>query len=176
MPASFEVVASEHLPSATLREVIALCTEAYGEEFSSYLRDIGPGVHVLGRVDGELVTHAMWVTRWLQPGGRPALRTAYVEAVATRPSHQGRGLASAALRRIAGEIEDHDLGALAPSDPAFYARLGWQSWRGPLFIRTKDGQQATPDECVMILRLPRTPAELDLDGSLSAEWRRGELW
>ena len=36
--------------------------------------------------------------------------------------------------------------------------------------------QPTPDETVMILRLPRTPPDLDLDAPLSAEWRRGELW
>lgn len=55
------------------------------------------------------------------------------------------------------------------------ARLGWETWRGPLFIRTADGLLPTPDEDVMIRRLPRTPA-LDVTQSLSAEWRQGELW
>jgi hypothetical protein len=34
----------------------------------------------------------------------------------------------------------------------------------------------TPDEQVMVLRLPRTPAGLSLDAPLSAEWREGEFW
>jgi len=53
--------------------------------------------------------------------------------------------------------------------------MGWQSWRGPLAIRTEAGLLATPGEAVMILRLPHTPP-LALDGPLSAEWRIGELW
>jgi Predicted acetyltransferase involved in intracellular survival and related acetyltransferases len=131
---------------------------------------------VLGRFDGHLVSHALWVTRYLQAGHGPLLRTAYVEAVATDPDYQRRGFATAVMQRLAAEVKDFELAALSPSDPAFYARLGWQLWRGPLFIRTEDGLLASPDEeQVMILRLPRTPL-LDLDMPLSAEWRQGELW
>jgi aminoglycoside 2'-N-acetyltransferase I len=49
-------------------------------------------------------------------------------------------------------------------------------WRGPLFIRTGARLDPTPEESVMILRLERTPADLDLDEPLSAEWRTAELW
>ena len=139
--------------------------------------DYLPGsTHVLGRLDGELVSHAAWVTRLLQPEGLPLLRTAYVEAVATAPEHQGRGYATAVLRALADRITDFDLGALSPSDAKFYARLGWESWRGPTLIRLPEGGLLDPTgEDVMILRLPATPA-LDLNARLTAEWRRGELW
>ena len=110
----------------TLREITDLCTEAYGEAFDGAFGLLGPGVHVIGRSDGRIVSHAMWVARALQPGtGRP-LHTAYVEAVATRPTLQGRGFATALLRRLAQEIHDYDLGALSPSDDRFYRRLGWE--------------------------------------------------
>jgi hypothetical protein len=56
-----------------------------------------------------------------------------------------------------------------------YARLGWEFWRGPLFIRRAGRLIPTPDEEVMILRLPKTPP-LDLEAPLSVEWREGELW
>jgi aminoglycoside 2'-N-acetyltransferase I len=56
-----------------------------------------------------------------------------------------------------------------------YTRLGWERWRGPLFIRTAERLLATPGETVMIHRLATTPA-LSLDDSLSAEWREGDLW
>jgi aminoglycoside 2'-N-acetyltransferase I len=117
----------------------------------------------------------LWVTRWLQPGTLPVLRTAFVEAVATDPAYQGRRLATAVMRALHAGILDFDLGGLSPARYGLYTRLGWELWRGPLFIRTDDGPLATPDEEVMILRLPRTPP-LDLDVSLSAEWREGELW
>jgi len=156
--------------------IVTLCRDAYDEDLDALLRTLRPLGHVLAWLDGELVAHACWVERALVPGAQPPLRTAFVEAVATAPAHQRRGYASAVLERlvaaVAGEFE---LAALAPSDPRFYERLGWQLWRGPLGIRAADGLVATPGEQVMIMRLPRTPA-LDLDGPLSAEWRAGELW
>jgi len=171
-----ERIASEALPPAIRREIVDLCSEAYEETFDQYLEDVGPGVHLFGRVEGTLAAHLMWVPRLLEVGSRLGLRTAYVEAVATRPAFQRRGLASALLRRCPTEVADFDLAALCPSDAAFYQRLGWQLWRGPLFIRTPSGPQSTPEEQVMILPLPKTPLHLPLDAPLSAEWRKGELW
>lgn len=163
------------LSPAERTEIIRLCTEAYEEDFSGFFQLMPGTTHLLGRVDGELVSHLAWVTRWLQPAGGPLLETAYIEAVATAPAWQGRGFASRLLREAAGRVAACDLAALSPSDARFYARLGWESWRGPLGIRTVDGVEPTPDEEVMVLRLPRTPA-LDLDAPLTAEWRPGDVW
>ena len=176
MSLTIDVIESNTLPESTLQEIRDLCTEAYAEDFSHAFELLGPGVHVIGRLDGRIVSHAMWVDRALQVGHGATLRAAYVEAVATRPAFQRHGFGTELLRRVAYEIRDYDLGALSPSDERFYARLGWEPWRGPLFIRTASGLEATPDEGVMILRLEKTPADLDLDSSLSAEWRPGELW
>jgi aminoglycoside 2'-N-acetyltransferase I len=176
MPLAIDVLDSQSISAGALAEVRDLCTEAYDEDFTEILAQVGPGVHVLGWMDSLLVSHAMWVTRWLEPAGRSALRTAYVEAVATRPAYQRRGLASELLARLAREIRDYDLGALSPSDAGFYARLGWEPWRGPLSIRKGEDLVATPEEEVMILRLPRTPPDLDPTAPLSAEWRAGEVW
>jgi aminoglycoside 2'-N-acetyltransferase I len=167
---------AEALSPAQRAEIIALCARAFDEPFDVWF-DVLPGsTHVLGWVDGVLVSHAAWVTRWLQPEGLPLLRTAYVEAVATAPEHQGKGHATAVLRDLAARLGGYDLGGLSPSDAKFYARLGWESWCGPTAIRLPEGGLLdTPGEDVMILRLPGSPA-LDLDARLTAEWRRGELW
>ena len=167
---------SASIPPATFREICELCTDAYQEDFAEAFKVLGPGVHVVGRADGRIVSHAMWVDRALQPGNRGPLRTAYVEAVATKPAFQGRGLASEILKRLAEEIRQFELGALSPSGDLLYARLGWEFWRGPLFIRTPAGLNPTPEESVMILRVENTPADLDLNEPLSAEWRPGERW
>ncbi len=176
MPLAISTLESASISPSTLLEICELCTEAYEEELTGAFEALGPGVHVIGRFDGQIVSHAMWVTRTLQPASRTPLRTAYVEAVATRRQFQHRGFASEILRRLAQEIRSYELGALSPSGDAFYARLGWELWRGPLFIRTDIGLAPTPDESVMILRLENTPADLDLNEPLSAEWRTGELW
>jgi aminoglycoside 2'-N-acetyltransferase I len=175
-PLSIDVVESSSISPVTLRGICELCTDAYQEDFTEAFTILGPGVHVVGRAEGAIVSHAMWVERALQPGTRAPLRTAYVEAVATKPAFQRRGLASEILKRLAEEIRHYDLGALSPAAETLYARLGWELWRGPLFIRTAAGLEPTPAESVMILRVEHTPADLDLNQPLSAEWRPGELW
>jgi predicted acetyltransferase len=95
--------------------------------------------------------------------------------VATEPQYQGRGFASAVMRRLANAIDDFEIGALSPAESRLYVKLGWVFWQGPLFIRARDGLISTSDASVMILRLSKTPP-LDLTSPLSAEWREGELW
>lgn len=174
-PPTFDIIPAHLLTSGQRQTILELCSLAYGEDFRPYLDLMGDATHVMASVDGQWVSHAAWVTRWLQPAGHPPLRTAYVEAVATLPAYQGRGLGSAVLRQLATAIVDFDLGGLSPSDPAYYTRLGWVLWQGPLAIRTEHGLLDTPGERVMILALPRTPM-LDLTSLLTAEWRAGELW
>ena len=79
------------------------------------------------------------------------------------------------MERVGSEISSYELGGLCPNYPEFYARFGWETWRGPLAIRTDDGLLETPDEHVMVLRTPLTP-HIDLDARLTAEWRPGEVW
>lgn len=163
------------LSGAEYAELVALCTRAYGEDLGPYLAPLTDATHVLAYADSALVCHAAWVTRWLQVGDGPLLRTAYVEAVATEPAYERRGYATAVLRRLAEAIQTYDIGALSPSDPMFYRRLGWELWQGPLGVRTNQGQVPTPDEEAMILRLPNT-LSLDFAAPLSIEWRVGEVW
>lgn len=172
----FKTLPAEQMTAEQKFTIIRLCTEAYEEPFANMFEMLPGSVHVLGYLGDELVTHAAWVTRWLQPAGLPILRTAYVEAVATHPAYQRRGYAAAVMRALQAHIQDFDLGGLSPFSVDYYARLGWEKWRGPLAIRIEHGLEPSPsDEEVMILRLPRTP-ELNLDGLLTAEWRVGELW
>jgi len=171
-----EAIKGKDLSSDERKAIIAFCTRAFEEDFEALFSAFGDTTHVLGYQAGMLVSHALWLTRWLQADEGPLLRTAYVEAVATEKAFRGLGYASAIMKRVEEEIQGYDLGALSPFSVAYYERLGWELWRGPLYIRTEKGLVSTPsDEHVMILRLPQTPA-LDVNVSLSAEWREGELW
>lgn len=155
--------------------VQTLCDAAYGTATAPYFASLGSGEHLLGLRHGVLVSHLMWVTRWLQPAGHRALRTAYVEMVATAPSEERQGYASALLGHFVPLVAAYELAALCPATENLYARLGWRFWRGPLSARRDSEFVATPDERVMILPLPQTPV-LDLELPLSVEWRNGEVW
>jgi len=171
-----EVVPADQIAPDLLAEIYGLCNQAFEEDLGPLLNTFKDATHVLGFLDKSLVSHALWVTRCLQVNANPIMRTAYIEAVATEKMYRARGFATMIMKRVAEEIQDYDLGALSPFSVAYYEHLGWERWKGPLFIRTDEGLMHTPsDEDVMILRLPRTP-ELDLNASLSAEWRDGELW
>ncbi|PPE72443.1 GNAT family N-acetyltransferase [Solimonas fluminis] len=172
-----EVIASGELGPVQRRQILALCSAAYDEDFSAYLEMLGPATHLLLHAGGELVSHGAWVERELRAGGFDTLRSAYVEAIATLPARQGRGHGSRVLSRMIPLLAGYDIAVLSPSVEGFYRRLGWEAWQGPLSFRSPEGVEvATPEERVMIHRLPRTPAALDLHASLSVDWRPLEVW
>jgi aminoglycoside 2'-N-acetyltransferase I len=173
-----EVLSTRELTAAQRSAVIDVCIAAHeNEEFRNLFSflDAG-GRHVLGHRGPELVSHAVVTTRWAQPAGRPTLRTAYVDAVATLPAYQGQGYGSAVMRRLAGAIDDYEIGCLQTDRPAFYDRLGWEVWRGPLAGRSEEGLVPTPaQQGVMVLRLPSTPP-LDLGALLTIECQPSRIW
>lgn len=172
----FRVVAGKDMTPVECEGVIRLCNLAYDEDMGAVIDQFVDPVHVLGFYQSVLVCHALWVTRFLQPQGSLLLRTAYVEAVATHPDYRSRGFASAIMKKIIDEIQDFELAGLAPFNVDYYGRLGWELWRGALYVRRYENLVVSPPgERLMIYRLLKTP-ELDLDGSISVEWREGEIW
>ena len=170
-----ERLASAELAPSTAKAIRDLCDAAYEIDTGPYFDAVGPGDHLLCWEGERLVSHLMWVTRWLQPDSAALLRTAYVEMVATAPDLQRRGHATSLLEHFPSQVEDFDLAALSPATETLYSRLGWRYWQGPLAVRTDRGLLPTPDEQVMVLPTPRTPL-LDLNLPLSVEWRPGEVW
>jgi len=166
---------STALPKDLTAAMYRLCDAAYECPTAPYFEDLGNGEHLLGFHDGALVSHLMWVTRWLEPDGLAPLRTAYVEMVATDPAVQRRGYASGLLEELVAHVGDYVVAALCPATEGVYARLGWRFWRGPLAARRDGTLVPTPEERVMLLPLPRTPP-LPWDTPLSIEWRPGEIW
>jgi len=171
-----EVIRADLLTPDIMEDILDLCNRAFEEDLESLFATFLDATHVLGFLSDSLVSHALWVTRWLQVEKNPIMRTAYIEAVATEKIYRSRGFAKLVMERVVEEIRDFELAALSPFSVAYYERLGWELWHGPLFIRTDEEIVRTPrDGDVMILRLPRTPI-LDLYAPLSAEWRAGDLW
>jgi len=170
---------TEDLNVSVRAAIIHLCVAAHQEEDFKNLFSYVPsgGLHFLAYRAEELVSHAMVTTRWLQPEGQPLLHTAYVDAVATLPNYQGQGYGSILMRRLVSEIdEEYVIACLETDRITFYERLGWQTWRGPLAGRSKQGLTPTPEQNgIMILRLSQTPA-LNLDSWLTIECQAERIW
>jgi aminoglycoside 2'-N-acetyltransferase I len=135
------------------------------------------GTHVVSEIDGTIVGHASVVERPIHIADRP-LRAGYVEAVATAPDRQGRGLGTRVMEEVGSVIRDgYELGVLGTGRHAFYERLGWLTWRGPSSVRTSAGPVRTPDEdgYIMVLATPSSPP-LDPDAPISCDWRPGDVW
>lgn len=175
MVPNLAAMATADLSSRDKDEIVDLCTRAFGEDFSSLFQFVQSADHVLAHLNGRLVGHAVWATRWLQPEGIDPLRTAYVDAVAADPALWGRGIGRAVMNRLVEETLDYELRGLSTDQPGFYERLGWKRWQGPLGVRTETGIEGTPDEAVFVLPTPRTPT-LDLHSLLTVEWRGGQPW
>jgi aminoglycoside 2'-N-acetyltransferase I len=172
-------IRSEDLAPRDTAAVRSLLERAFGrDDFGEddWRHALG-GMHFVLAVDGAFAAHAAVVERELHAGDL-RLRCGYVEAVATDPGFQGRGLGSRVMEE-AGEYirERFELGALGTGSFRFYERLGWQRWRGPTFVRTADGPLRTPEEdgYVMVLVTPSSPP-LDLSAPLSCDWRPGDVW
>lgn len=135
------------------------------------------GSHFVVDLDGTVVSHASVVERHLHIGATP-VRTGYVEAVATAVDQQRRGYGTAVMHEANAYIaQNFELGGLGTGSHGFYERLGWQIWRGPSYVRTTNGLERTADDdgYILVLPTPSSPA-LDLNTSISCEWRPGDAW
>lgn len=173
---SLVVLPTEALSDATRAAIVALCIRAFAHDRHTALFDyVTHSLHVLASLDGALVGHACWAMRWLEPAGLQPLRTAYVDAVATEPDYQRRGIGSAVMQRLAQEAAACQLQALSTDNAAgFYERLGWERWQGPTAGRSPRGLHPT-DDLVLIRRTTTTPA-LDSTALLIADDRGGSPW
>src|SRR3954454_2158657 len=105
-------LSTEALPESMASAVRELCDLAYDSPTAPYFAAIGPGEHLLGWEEGALVSHLMWVTRWLQMGSDEPLRTGYVEMMATAPEFQRRGRGTALMPYFPFPIKNLYLGGL----------------------------------------------------------------
>ena len=183
MPTRLRDLATASLTESELTEIRSLMNAAFARDVEDERFGDDDWAHALGGrhfvlyVDGVIVSHASVVERTLEIGGRP-YRTGYVEAVATAPGREGRGHGSEVMAAANEHVRaTYELGALGTGRQPFYERLGWQTWRGPAFVRTPNGPVRTPEEegYILVLRTPSSPP-FELTESISCDWRPGDVW
>jgi aminoglycoside 2'-N-acetyltransferase I len=176
------VAESGELDEHELADAEALVRTAFGAGFRSHdwLHGVD-GAHVVVSENAVLLAHATVVARTLGHDGRD-FDTGYVEAVAVREGHQGRGLGRLVMDHAETLIRArHDIGALnaVQSAVAFYAGRGWTPWHGPTMADTPAGLVDTYDTADRILLFPTSssePSEFAETVPLVCDWRVGDLW
>lgn len=160
-----------------LTRIRALLDEAFLGDFADtdWEHTIG-GTHVLVEVGEELVAHGAAVERLFRHGSR-TLRTGYVEGVAVRADRRRRGYAGLVMAELESLADGFDVLALSASEDgvAVYVARGWLLWRGPTSVLGPGGVLPTPDDDGSVYVRPGR-AMLDLDGELTCDWRRGDVW
>src|SRR5689334_23265110 len=121
MDAAFHIQTrrTAHLDEVTKVAIVRVCNDPiHANDFDMLFSFLPPdGLHVMGYLGDELVSHAVATTRWLQTGPSPLLKTAYIDAVATATAYQGRGFGSSVMRGLAREVgADYEAACLETSD------------------------------------------------------------
>lgn len=163
------------LTGEQLAAIRVLLDDAFEGEFSDddWQHSVG-GVHAMVARGDQVVAHASVVPRTLTVGARD-VDAGYVEAVAVTPALQGTGLGTTVMAAIATVIAtDFELGALSTGEWPFYERLGWVRWRGPTWVRERDGTlRRTEEEDDGIMVLAPT---VDITQRIVCDTRAGDDW
>jgi aminoglycoside 2'-N-acetyltransferase I len=173
------VVGSDQIDADTRLALRRLWARAFGDRFTDDDGDHAyGGVHVLAWQDGDMVGHASAIPRRIRFGDQPWRTVGYVEAVATDPDDQGKGIGRRVMATLQQEIEARWPVALLSTGRAigFYERLGWERWGGLSYTRTATGDVLDGEHGgLMILRFDRALVP-DLTVSVTCEDRPGDAW
>ncbi len=112
-----------------------------------------PDWHVLIRHYSRIVSHTAIVRRDVRVNGS-TFKIGGIGGVMTPPQWRGQGLASMALRRaerFVAEALCADFGLLfcAPEMVPFYARNGWRTVAGPVYVEQPGGRLVWPEKTMV---------------------------
>jgi aminoglycoside 2'-N-acetyltransferase I len=172
-----QVAHTADLSPDVLATIRALLDAAFDGDFSDADWDHGlGGMHALAWSGAVLVGHASVVQRQFLHRDRP-LRVGYVEGVAVHADHRRQGIGAAVMAPVERIIRAaYDLGALSSSEigVALYEARGWQRWQGETWAFTPAGRERTEEDDDGVFVLPVT--RIDLNGTLTCDWRAGDVW
>ncbi|AZC03415.1 MULTISPECIES: GNAT family N-acetyltransferase [Acinetobacter] len=178
----FKIIAAQDLDKNQRNQIAELCFAAFDEDPWSQYAFMQKAFHVVGILDDQIVSHALWTDRVFAINGSSNVKTAYVEYVTTDYTMRGKGVASQLLKYLVEALTDlkYELAALQPEDEAFYKKLGWTTWWGDLYIKQDTSTYLTDDYEIMLYPLSISIKDLlsnhSQGDSISSEWREGEVW
>jgi predicted acetyltransferase len=178
----FKIIVVQDLNKQQRQQIAELCFTAFDEDPWSQYTFMQTAVHLLGILDDNIVSHALWTDRVFTINGSFNVKTAYIEYVTTDYKMRGKGFASQLLRHLVDTLTslEYELAALQPEDEAFYKKLGWISWWGDLYIKQDTSTYLTDDYEIMLYplstKLTDRLSHRSEENTICAEWREGEVW
>jgi predicted acetyltransferase len=178
----FKIIAAQDLNTQQRQQIAELCFAAFDEDPWSQYAFMQKAIHIVGLLDNQIVSHALWTDRTFIINDSVIVKTAYVEYVTTDYTMRGKGLASQLLRYLVDALTDleYGLAALQPEDEAFYKKLSWTSWWGDLYIKQDASTYLTDDYEIMLYPLSTKVKELlshsSEEDTICTDWREGEAW
>lgn len=176
------VVRTDEAPDGFLERLRPMLNSVFTWRFDDddWAHALGGRHAVVLGPDGEIRAHAAVVERLVEVDGVPFC-TGYVEGVSSLDAYRGYGYGAAVMGEITAIIRrDFEFGALGTSSYDFYAKLGWERWSGPSFMRPAGGgdppvRTADYDTSVMVLRHGPS-ATVDLGAPITCAHRPGAAW
>ena len=178
----FKIITAHGLNKQQRQQIGELCFAAFDEDPWSQYAFIQNAVHIVGILEDNIVSHALWTDRIFTLKDGVTVKTAYIEYVTTDYKMRGKGLASQLLRYLTDILTtlDYELAALQPEDETFYKKLDWILWWGDLYIKQNASTYLTDDYEIMLFPLSVKLQDLLShrldDDTICADWREGELW
>ena len=87
---TLKVQKNSDLSEEELENIITLCSNVFHEDYRPYMKDFIDGTHILGYYEDTLVSHVLWLNRWVRIDKTPLLRTAFLDAVAVDEKYRKR--------------------------------------------------------------------------------------
>lgn len=79
----FKIIAAQDLDRNQRHQIAELCFSAFDEEPWSQYAFMQKATHVVGILNNQIVSHALWTDRAFTINGSSDVKTAYVEYVTT---------------------------------------------------------------------------------------------
>lgn len=128
---TIEVAAGRQLSERDRSGLISLCTRAFADDFSNLFARRPNARHVVIRIDNRIVGHGCWEPLPVSISSVTSI-SAWISAVAVEPTLRRSGIGTGIMSAIESDCERMQLGLLSAAEPAFYVRLGWRRWMGPV--------------------------------------------
>lgn len=173
----YNVMTDQQLTTTHLQQLNALFIDAFEQNFSDDdFEHLYGGIHIIASANTIIIGHAALIPRTIHIDGSP-YQVGYIEGVAVASTYQRQGIGAQIMRQIT-DMAAHDfvVAMLSTGEHDFYARFGWQRFKGESYVDNHGTIERTADEDEGLMVLTNL-THLNQPGiAWVCDWRTGDVW